>query len=72
MFLKWRNLTRVQNQVMVIDPPNGLLDMTYQDTRRVIIRGFLGSAAESVSDVKRYELTLRSISIRELPPLVPT
>ena len=39
---------------VVVDPPPGLLDLTYEETKRVVIRGFLPEVSSINPQVRRW------------------
>jgi hypothetical protein len=50
---------------IIIDPPEGLLDLTYVERRKLVVRGFLPAKSLSLTEEEREEL--RSISILQYP-----
>ena len=57
-------------QIVVLDPPEGLLDLTYQENKKYVIKGYLAAVAASVTKELRYELESVSALIPSLPSLV--
>ena len=50
----------MEKKSMILDPPAGLLDLTYQEIKKVIIRGFLPAEAIGLTEEERRELTYSS------------
>lgn len=46
----------ISNGVVLIDPPDGLLDLTYEEFKRVVIRGLLPENAIGLTTTERLEL----------------
>ena len=45
-----------QNRAIMADIPDGLLELTYTERRRVVIRGFLPAACASLNEQQRRDL----------------
>lgn len=61
----------VANRVVVIDPPDGLLDLTYSETKKYVLRGYLPARCESLTDEMRRHLASATVFVSTLPPLIP-
>lgn len=68
----------LSSRQVTVDPPVGLLDLTYEESKRVVIRGFLPEVASIMPEVRRwleavypvsYEFTARC---RPQPPQNPS
>jgi 16S rRNA processing protein RimM len=59
----------LNNKVVIINPPIGLLDLTYTEMKRIVIRGYLPETAIGLSDVERMELERYCIFISALPKI---
>lgn len=57
---------------IVMDPPQGLLDLTYEETKRVVIRGFLPEISSIDPQVRKWLETIHpSAEISVLTPTQP-
>ena len=54
--------------LLVIDPPTGLLELTYQEKIKANIKGYFAEYAQSVSVELRRELMMSTVLIPQLPP----
>ena len=61
----------IVNRILVIDPPEGLLDLTYCENRKYVLRGYLPACCESVTDEMRRQLASATVFVSSLPPLIP-
>ena len=56
-------------KVLVFDPPIGLLDLTYREKKKYVIRGYLPYEVTTLSVALRKELEMSTILIPSLPSL---
>ena len=56
--------------LLVIDPPTGLLELTYEEKIKANIKGYFAEYAQSVSVELRRELVMSTVLIPQLPPMM--
>lgn len=59
-----------ERRMLVFDPPKGLLDLTYREKKKYVIRGYLPSEITTLSSELRNELTMSTTLIPSLPSFV--
>lgn len=61
----------IANRVLVMDPPDGLLELTYSEVKKYVLRGYLPARCESLTDEMRRQLASATVFVSALPPLIP-